>query len=920
MKQDIRFRGLTLNRDEQSADFGELALCGGVEVHDGALRPLLLEGTNIAGGAPIVTPSGDRSRLIYVHQTASYTFYISTYLSSIFYSEEYGSDVSLTGWKRTLQITAASFDAATVKSVNAIGNTLVILNADGFHYFLCKNGGTGWAYKYLGQQPPFLELQFGLANVTDDDENKERYEMSLESGQGILAEDEGGGHWRYMTSDGIFLNKEVSASMTEQVMARVNKRRAKLREKGYFHEPFLVRYCYRLYDGTSLVMHSPPVLMLPTLSHSVRTAIYDFYEQVPGETNWGGKNLAGTIKFSVFIVAAKLQCHRISSDAVVDELKEWGDIVKSVDIFLSPQLSRIDTSKKIEYADYQTVKREYSVVDGISFDVDGLFNDTYPNAADQVGFKIPEYDDTQFFSRIRSCAEFFKALSVSTDSISSFTPSLRDLSVDDSVVENITVQQQMTDDYKTHNQLLPATGNAGMCVYNHRLNVYGIGERLFAGFSPYVLFPWTSAGLNSKQVRTVTVYLLTDHGRRKVSLSGEWYVLDWLVTTNRGYCFYPDSRADTIEFECTDETVRRTLDSDIPLNGAVSFMNEGMVTANPTGDADDFVPMPNKVYTSRADNPFYFPNLPGESGINSVGIGEILGLSVATRALSQGQVGTHDLIAFCTDGIWVMKVSSTGTYSNLHNISREVCVNTGSICQLDQSVIFASGSALNRFVESDVLPLSEVLDGPFFDAVARLPGLAAEFSAGSDARRLMDFSTPPVEYFRKGRVLYDPTGYRLIVLPESVSGSFVALVFSIRDQAWATMVVGGLKSALNGYPSPYLQYAAGNIVRLDKPYDFTDPDVREGIVITRTLTFSDTMDVLRGFRQYCDCDEMPTLWFYGSDDQMSWQRIGVSARAFHNYMPGRPFRFFRIAVSLSMKAGEKYQSLALEIVNKYAKL
>ena len=110
------------------------------------------------------------------------------------------------------------------------------------------------------------------------------------------------------------------------------------------------------------------------------------------------------------------------------------------------------------------------------------------------------------------------------------------------------------------------------------------------------------------------------------------------------------------------------------------------------------------------------------------------------------------------------------------------------------------------------------------------------------------------------------------------------------------------------------------MVCLDKPYDNLQGSACPGIVITRTLSFSDTMDVLRGFRQLTSCVTMPILYFFGSNDQLSWQPIGNSARPFHNYMTGHPFRFFRVAVSLDMMKNERYQALALEIVNKYAKL
>jgi hypothetical protein len=86
MKQTIRFKGLSLNKDEQSAQHGELALCGNVELHDGALRPYQVDGTLLAGGRPLQYSFLDQNddiletvtcELLYIHTTAAYTHYIS---------------------------------------------------------------------------------------------------------------------------------------------------------------------------------------------------------------------------------------------------------------------------------------------------------------------------------------------------------------------------------------------------------------------------------------------------------------------------------------------------------------------------------------------------------------------------------------------------------------------------------------------------------------------------------------------------------------------------------------------------------------------------------------------------------------------------------------------------------------------------
>lgn len=912
MKQTIRFKGLSLNRDEQSVEPGELSLCGGVELHDGALRPSVLEGTSIAGGAELPY------KLLYVHKTANFTNYISANGNNI-----YSSRVSGSSWVTSSVLATI----AGIRSVTSVGNTLIVFGSNGLYYFLCKQNSGVWTYKYLGQKPPFLELQFNLHHETSEDaKNTEEYKILFE---GTLY-DSPDDTIVWPVGD-INFRSEVTTSITEQVMARVNERISKGTSEGKFYAPFFVRYCYRLYDGSSLIMHSPPVLMMPNLQRAVLTSFYHG-ARLGGGGDWQPWNPEGGLTFSVFVILSTLQVKLLNNSALSLLKSDWGDIVKSVDIFVSPQFSRIDTSKKIECAVENYNDPNMSIYDGESFDFGQAFADTYPtddsDFKNTLGFQLPEYPEGEFLERIRNNSSFFLLASYKTNEIS-LNGSFTKVSYEDSKVANITVQEQMTDDYKTHNILIPSgDGKGGLYVYNHRLNVYGISEQLFHGFPVNVAFPYVSSSADGAVgVTAMSVLLNTDFGRKElpITLGTTQYTLPWLI--NNGYYFYPDGRGYALKYSYSGLSTWRSMDESLTLNGSVSFLPKGNLGTAWSGSTDDIVPLVNKVYTSRADNPFYFPNLPGESGINTVGMGEIIGISVATRALSQGQVGDHDLIVFATDGIWVLKVSSQGTYSNMHNISREICGDPDSICQLDQSVFFATSRSLSRIRESDVVSISDVLEGPYFDIQQKMGGL---YNAISDTglRQLMNFNISFEQYLQTGRVIYDYISSRIIVLPSNYDdtqiSSFVALVFSIRDRAWSTMCLPRMRAAVNSYPSPYFQYNSGNVVCLDKPYDYNPGNyatAHKGIIITRTLTYSDSMDVMRGFRQMSDLATMPTLFFYGSNNQRTWQLIGQTAQEFHNYLPGHPFRFFRIAIYFSsMYTSEEYQELILEIVNKYAKL
>lgn len=925
MKETIRFKGLTLNRDEMGVEHGEMSLCGNVELHDGALRASTLEGTQLAGGDSIAP--GENYALIYVHETASYRSFITMGAVNLLYSYEfYNTTLGKKMWVDRHLIDRSI--VGNVRSIRSVGNTLIIMADNGLHYMLATPGRSDnqptVSYKYLGQQPPFIELQFNL--YKGDDLNGPQFWNNIVSRYALPFHADPS-EWVFIEESGeigtasyFHVKSECEGEVTDAIMANVNWATAQCTGFGYFYAPFLVRYAYRLYDGTSLIMHSPPVMMMPQLKAPVKSCFMP----------------AGDM--FIYLIMGQLQVKCLNPDILTSQngidLKDWSDIVKSVDIFITPQLSRIDTTEPIRRAkvlDSTEFTDEISLMDGAFINVMNDYDRVYPSRPRTFVVDFPMIPEEEYLEKVANSSTFFRLASVNIedvdkklDKVSGGVHVFKDVEFEVSHLQNITAQPQMTDDYKTHNLLLPVNEETGgLYVYNKRLNVYGISEKLFHGFSPDVLFPYSASGLSVSEVDT---WVNTDQGLRllrNAKSSGSWTVLQWLV--ENGYCFYPDARAIRVNFADTSTLTNRfrRMVSHPELNGAYSFMPvAGELGSAATSIEDDVVPMPNKIYTSRADNPFYFPNLPGESGINTVGEGDIIGLAVPMRSLTDDQAGFNDLVIFCTDGIWTAKVSATGTYSEKHNIEGEVCINKDSICQLDQSVVFATDRSLSRYAAQNVVSMTDVLDGPFFDIGTKLPGLTTYLTQQSlaDVLRLVAFDTAPEVYYRNGKVFYDYLGSRIIVFREDLSSNSIALVFSIRDQAWSTMDVPPLRAVLNSYPTPYIQDTAGVVTRLDTPYDHESETLHNGIVVTRSLSYSDTMDLIRGFRQLTNASHMPLLFFYGSNDQRSWQELGRSARAFHNYIPGHPFRFFRVAIVMQMLTAERYQELELEIINKYAKL
>lgn len=942
-KEIIRFKGLSLNRDEQATDKGELSLCAGVELHDGALRPSILKGSKVQHSRGGITYDSDFTvktsegkavtTLLYVHETASYRHFIGQYEGSLYWFRQNGM-VGSAEDDNSIHTPITTFDAGdTVISVNSVGNTLVVMATSGIHYILWSDTD----YKYLGTQIPFVDISFRPSCSYKGEYSRSTMpeatypNRSWYAFRTIYVE---AGDVLELENNIAKVKEGKEELVTEAVWALINQANYNVTKDGHFYAPFLVRYCYRLYDGR-MVMHSAPVYMNVSFRRAYRVYCSNIWGN-PNEWNLDDRvdveldrNVFTTQGFTLMYKPVNVEISYMldSDDHNLKELKNnWSDIVESIDIFVSPMLPRERQNEKITKFDW-TTGGEGIRDDAIEYL--GILSGNYP-PYDVIKANIPIMSDEEYMNTIKNNSSFYKvkSLNIKTDTIGTGSGWVY-LNCDKDAVMNITAQEQMTDDYHTHHDLIPISKDSGMYIYNHRLNLYKMNERLYDGFYLRTMMMLTSINNSANthgmvNVEAIYVEISTEHGKRYVgrTVGGGGYEYNICKTL----LFYPDSRATKmiIHYKVGQTPYEAVLPME-PHN----FLNASVVTSLfyldtlPRNARSTYhiisrdVPLLNKVITSEADNPYYFPL----EGRNSVGTGSIIGLASVTRALSQGQVGDHDLIVFATDGIWVMKVSGEGTYTMAHNISREVCTNPKSICQLDQSVVFATQRSLSRFVESNVISMSDMLDGPEHDWQHELPTLWDSFETGSVIRSLMAFSTPAVEMFNKGKVFYDYASARVLVLPEHPETDHTAMVFSTRDQTWSTMPVPAIKAVVPGYPSPYVQQGDGKVIILDKTYDYSNSVTTvPGIIITRELTFSESMDVMRGFCHYSDSAEAPRLFIFGSNDQRTWIPVGNTNKWFHNYMPGKPFRFFRIAVYMQMKPSEEYQQLMVEFVNKYAKL
>ena len=969
MQQSIRYKGLSLTPDEMAVENGALSLCGNLELHDGALRPAILSGTQISE-ALLVGSTQSIATLLYIHETGNYKHLIALQPNA-------GTDAGVStpslhwfdedGTYMNLLHTFPS--GTTIQSVNSVGNTLIIISTDGIHYAIFHPDATYGSYQYLGPKPPFLQLSFSI----DTQNHYENYDLG-----GIDSKSSSNGFqdcfqqtslscaeaFSVVANDSFSLGEicasikeERQSDITQSIYALVNRTNNLIARNGRFYANFFVRYCYRMFDNT-MIMHSSPVFIPVQVpdSYAVASANLTFNSSdVVGDVLKGKINVKDEVAFSrldgdfqsydikinkaAFYYYPRNVSLLYSLRGEIEELKKWKDVIKSIDVFITPPITNVDTSQKI--SSLAIYSPNYGL--GISGRADHY---TYGNNQDKIGYvrvKFPTISADVYKNKLANASSFYKVSSLNVEDLKGCSSIA--LPVDKQAIYEISLQEQMKDDYKSHNSLF----SSGSYVYNHRLNLYGIHEKLFSGFNRYVMFPNSEllkgeSGIVNYHylIKKIVTVLNTSSGTKYVEATCctsdknvDAYMLANLVK------FYPDSRAtQMVIFALRQETQEEVIYS-FPLtpcselNGAMHMGDftkteeEFLVTSFPY-TADTMVELPSKLYTSEADNPFHFPL----NAINTVGIGHIQGIASTTRALSQGQFGQYPLMAFSTDGIWALNVSASGTYSSIHPISREVCSNPKSITQLDQSVLFATNRSLSRIAESQVASMSDVLDGPGFNIVGNLGKFLNFFNdaEGDDdtiktikaqMRQLIDFTSSPIDFFQRCQVIYDYKNSRIFCLDVSQlskedSADTIALCYSIKDEAWSTFLIKNVLTALNSYPHPYIQYRDGSVIVLDSGYDYEDDTEYHGIIVTRTLKFDEenAPDAITGYIHSLTSGTMPVMWLYGSNDNQNWHYLGRCGGMKSSYMSSHSYRFFRLALYLKMKSMHQYFATRLEVIRR----
>ena len=812
MQKSLSFsKGITASPSDLLADDTELTESVGLIFRDGEMHPIQNP----------VSVAHTTDKLIFVHRTPDSETLVA-----------YDPDrqvIHLLGRTPSGDTTgdAAIPVNADVRSVNAVGNTLVIATDSGLRYLLLKAGH----YVSLGSELPKPSVSFStvysgstLSLLTKKTQAADLGEIVNSQNVHALYDTDG----KYVAEFSVGLDGSTpmkrfwpkdqrTDDFQTAITGHVSLVQNLAKQKNLFLYPFFVRYALRLFDG-SYARISAPVAVYPSVSRN------GYVTPVSWKDRKFSEDPTADSTFAYLAATFSLQC-KIS----VPDIDQWQDIVKEVVVFATD-----DVMPWTGDADYQFV---------IPADSDGFHHlnyvaSRYPDLsgsgrgdiATTITFSPDSFparytvmpkafkSEQEIIDQMLARTQFFKLFSVANTDIRQNAYIEAPIKTD--VLTNLMQQEQLpVDDYYGWTSLVAED----MYAYNKRINLFRAKRLPFRGFCDFTAYgPKRPAGSEC----LFFVHIVSDTMNAWVKSDTAEHIPDVL----NSWFFYPDPNATELVIWDTAASAgqRIPLKRHNMLNGAYSFsrlplsdnFTPDSSLAVPVTDSSAYENLSSQIFTSVVNNPFVFQ----ASGDNTVGTGSILALAANTEPISQGQFGQYPLIVFTTEGIYAMSVSDEGLYSASYPISREVCNNPASVTPTGRLVFFTSSKGLMAVSGGTVSCLSSQLDG-------RNPSRFLSVGDGSFLN------------FLSGALLaYDYRDSLLHILNPDCAYEYV---YSIPYATFAkAMLASTPVASVSAYPDTLIQLRDGTVLSLAaKPSAADDTALYDATFTTRPLKLGSSLQL-----------------------------------------------------------------------------
>lgn len=890
MNKDITYHGFSAVPSDYQSQDGDLAISLNLVPEDGAIHPV--------HSPKEILSLRDNERILLIHNVPGQKNYI------IIRSENnrFGLYWMVKDNDETTDSAVFIVWLDGFNDITAIGNTLIIATPQGLQYLLWKDS----SYLKLGQRPPFVSISFGLRLSQSQPSKIEQFTLPVKLAP-VPGHNEANMREPTTDSDLADLTTKLYGMLLPIIADEITS-------KGHFYQPFFVRYAYKMYDGT-YGWHSAPILMLPSVTIPLM--------KITEATKNSQDNTA-----LVTTVASVTSCdlmYRIISKSIAG-LADWSDIISAISVFISAPIYTYDQSKNLSYIPWTSIKGLMKDGHCTHFPANptsgdcflGHYAGRYDNekqfyidhylsnsemASDTASYwRLPKHE--KFIENIKSAHDFYFYTDIDIKKISRMD-SMESLPPKDKDLSNLVTRPALPDDYSSHTKLIPSS----LFAYNGRLNLGGMK------IEPPEPFPITSmveydcpASDHTGTLRAIIRVWTRINGCKCIAvhdsngLDGLADAILNIDTYTPRYLYYPDASAYKMEI-CANTISNKTYIFDLEphdfLNGAYFFdtVPTGVKLENAALETEippTSVHVSSKIYTSEINNPFSFP----VNGINNVGAGTVLGISSASKALSQGQFGQFPLYAFTTEGVWAMELTANGLYSAKQPITRDVCINPSGITQIDSAVMFPTDRGIMLLSGSDTLCITDSINNTSPISLRQLPHIQQLTGLFDKKGRAVEIA-PFVDFLTGCRMLYDYIHQRIIVYNK---GYDYAYIYSLKSKLWG-MMLSSLSDGLNAYPEALAHTGQNKIVNFSLPEGETLP----ALLITRPLKLDaanihKTIDNIIQRGNFRKGNVQSVL--YGSRDLVNWHLVWSSKDHFLRGFRGTPYKYFRIALLCNLASDE----------------
>lgn len=945
MNKEIKYNGLSTVPPDNTCQDGDSAMLLNLVPEDGALKPV---------SAPkLLLQLGENKKVIYIHKTISFSNYI---IQDIKTFELYVLNANEKLFERAVSLGAYR----SLSHVYAIGNTLLLFTEEYIIYFLWKQG----QYVMLGNHVPNLQLSFGLRgkprvySLSDESHstfnvNFERidesrlYEVWTEDNQKkitsqimakvnkFLADQtikEGRFALPFFVRYALRLYDDSLVCHSAPILMNPSTKTAPVvfwnrvsGKEGYTEAECDIMLVSAGIDYQLLPDGENSHLRMNDWKDIIKSV--DVFISKPIYTydqSGNCKSFADTDNLDTKFIGA-LDISRFSDEMTIERAGLINVPVRkrAEDTALLPisvngtdLTSGTPGGRENPLGKYY-VEWKYSKLYTLFFSKDS----TYPKTT----ISLPEHTDDKNREMLENVQNFYFLKSISINELS--TSERKDIVVNKEYLQSLTTRETMTDDYLSHDRITAKYSQ----TYNGRINLSGIRRELFQGFMAGSMFSYANNSEASWELKKDGKVLL-DFGSldyRDISIQtmieegGERYIVNSYVSSHLApfvsslytngdfaptswacYVFYPNTHATMMRIHAGIDTYEVKLKPHDFLNGAYGVIDYELIRkqntthTEPPTKLENIIDVPNKIYTSEINNPFFFP----VTGINTIGTGRILGIATAAKALSEGQFGQFPLYAFTDEGVWALEVNSTGGYSAKQPITRDVCLSSKSITQIDSAVLFTTDRGIMLLQGSQAMCISDVLNGENAVTITVLPKIDkilehADLSKGT--LRILPF----MDFVRDCRMIYDYEHQRIIAYNTSKEYNCnYAYIFSLKSKQWG-MMQSNIADNVNSYPDALAVLNDGSLVNFS---DETD-EVYKSIVVSRPIKL-DAYDIHKSVdtiiqRGVFKKGHVKSI-LYASNDLYNWVPVWSSIDHYLRGFRGTPYKYIRIVLLANLSNNE----------------